>query len=244
MLISLIKALLRYTPYKILRASDENRFQAAEACLRALRARGYAPRLIIDGGANVGHYATQCAAIFPDAHFILIEPQPACRPALEAIARDPRFQIIDHALGEESGELDLMVAATGVTTGAHIATAGTPDGPRVRVRQSRLDALLNDRLNVADRAFLKLDLQGWELHALRGADACLARIEVIQVEVSFFVQIVEPTIERLIRFLDDHGYSLYDIAAIGARMRDNRAHQADFVFVRRGSALLLDSAWN
>ena len=29
----------------------KNRFQAIESCLRSLRARGYRPRLVVDGGA-------------------------------------------------------------------------------------------------------------------------------------------------------------------------------------------------
>ena len=94
-----------------------------------------------------------------------------------------------------------------------------------------------------DRCLLKLDLQGWELEALKGTKGILDRIEVILTEVSFFVQAYEPSIEELVYFLNEQGFALYDIAALGARPRDNRAHQGDFVFVRRDSPLMADTAW-
>ena len=34
-----------------------------------------------------------------------------------------------------------------------------------------------------------------------------------------------------------------DIATLGARRRDNRTHQGDFLFVRRDSPLMADRAW-
>jgi hypothetical protein len=35
-----------------------------------------------------------------------------------------------------------------------------------------------------------------------------------------------------------------DIATLGARRLDNRAHQGDFLFVRRDSPLMADTAWS
>lgn len=66
---------------------------------------------------------------------------------------------------------------------------------------------------------------------------------MIPCEVSFFAQAYEPSIEALVRFLDERGFALYDIAALAARRRDNRAHQGDLLFVRRDSPLMADTAW-
>jgi hypothetical protein len=106
-----------------------------------------------------------------------------------------------------------------------------------------LDVLFASDIALGDRAFLKLDLQGWELEALKGAERLHDKIEVILTEASFFIQAYEPSIETLFRYLDECGFALYDVASLAARRRDNRAHQADFVFVRRNSPLLADTAW-
>jgi hypothetical protein len=87
-------------------------------------------------------------------------------------------------------------------------------------------------------------LQGYELHALRGATDFLKSAEMILIEVSFFAQAYEPPIFDLMSFLNSHGFRLYDIAALAGRRRDDRLHQGDFVFVRDGSELTLDNSWN
>ena len=90
---------------------------------------------------------------------------------------------------------------------------------------------------------LKLDLQGYELHALRGGAAFLRSAEAILTEVSFFAQAYEPPIAELVSFLNDNGFQLYDVAALGGRPRDNRLKQGDLIFVRFGSQLLEDGRW-
>ena len=97
---------------------------------------------------------------------------------------------------------------------------------------------------MADRILLKLDLQGIELLALSGATRLLSVVEVMFVEVSFFSQAYEPPICRLIAFLDGHGFDVFDVASITGRLRDHRARQGDFVFVRRGSPLRADTSWS
>ena len=120
----------------------------------------------------------------------------------------------------------------------------TSIGGRARVPVARLDTLLAAEIAKEDRCLLKLDLQGWELEALKGAAGILDRMEVILCEVSFYAQAYEPSIETLMHFLDKNDFALHDIAALAARPRDNRAHQGDFLFVRRNSPLMADTAWN
>ena len=245
MLKRVLKSILRHTPYRVIRARDANRFQAIEECLVSLAKRGFKPRRIVDGGANVGDFARLAAAIFPAATVHLVEPQPACHEALARLARDDRFRLHAVALGAENTFIDLAIDPAGVTTGAHVLPDANSQNSagRVRVPVARLDTLLAAEIVTEDWCLLKLDLQGWELEALKGAEPILDRIEVILSEVSFFAQAYEPSIEALVYFLDERGFALYDIAAIAARRRDNRAHQGDFLFVRRDSPLMADTAW-
>jgi FkbM family methyltransferase len=240
-----LKSIIRFTPYRVTRARDANRFQAIEECLISLEKRGLNPRRIVDGGANIGDFARCAASIFPAAQIHLVEPQPACRDALAKLARNCNFHVHAVALGAEDSFIDLAIDPAGVTTGAHVVPDSTPplDGICVRVPITRLEMLLAAKLVTEDRCLLKLDLQGWEMEALKGAESILNKIEVILTEVSFYAQAYEPPIETLVHFLDKRGFALYDIASLAARRRDNRAHQGDFVFVRRDSQLMADTAW-
>lgn len=244
------KAILQRTPYRIQRARDLNRFSAIEESLASLKARGYAPRLIVDGGANVGDFTRAASAIFPAARIAMIEPQPACQPALGALAADPRYTLHPVALGRTAGRLKLAIDPAAVSTGAHIAPEYEGQSPDnlVTIPVETLDAILGAMrgggLSPADRTLLKLDLQGWEMEAFLGAEASLPAIEVILTEVSFYKQAYEPDIEDLIAHLYARGFALHDVAAITCRPRDNRAKQGDFLFVRRDSALMADTAWD
>lgn len=239
-----LKSILRRTPYRVIRARDTNRFQAIEECHVSLARRGYNPRRIVDGGANVGDFARLAATIFPVATIHLVEPQPVCHEALAKLARDDRLRLHAVALGAEGTFIDLAIDPAGVTTGAHVLPdrEHAPDGG-VRVPVARLDTLLAAEIVSDDRCLLKLDLQGWELEALKGASGILDRIEVILCEASFNAQAYEPSIEAVLHFLEERDFALHDIAALAARRRDNRTRQADFLFIRRNSRLMADTAW-
>lgn len=237
MLTSLVKRLMALTPYRISRRR-ENRFDATHSCLPHLREMGYAPRLVIDGGAHLGAFAEAAHAAFPEAEIHLIEPQPACRAPLEALARQRGWFFHACALSDHSGTVRMACDAK-PNTGAYVTTAGEAT---VDVPAATIDSLLGARLTLEHHALLKLDLQGHELRALRGAAASLPMVDVALVEVSFFQQ-GAPTIPEIVDFFDEKGFDLFDIVGLAGRTRDGRLRQGDFVFVRRGSVLSADTAW-
>jgi FkbM family methyltransferase len=236
----IIKALMAQTPYRIVRDKGANRFQAIDVALRNMKDRGFVPRVVIDGGAHLGSFSQAAKQIFPGATFHLVEPQPACRDPLKALCAKEGFIFHECALADHVGKIGLS-PSTEPSTGAHVVPNN--DTETSIVSASTLDVLLGQRISAHDRALLKLDLQGYELHALRGGSTLLRSIEVILTEVSFYAQAYEPTIADLMNFLDSSGFQLYDIAAISGRRRDNRAHQGDFIFARKGSQLLEDARW-
>ena len=231
---SALRAAIALTPYRLVRG-PENRFQAIEYTLSLLRTFGYAPRLVIDGGAHLGTFAEVAARIFPTAEIYMIEPQAACQPALAALT--PRFHLHPVALGSAADVATGLNLAAGDTpsTGAHIAAEGQP------VAVAALDDLFNPTGD--DRTLLKMDLQGYELQALKGAERLLGATEVILTEVSFFAQAYEPPVLTLMNYLDARGFGLFDVAALAGRTRDNRLKQGDLIFVRRGSPAASDTRW-
>src|SRR5207237_1262383 len=70
--------------------NDPNRFDAMDSALAHLAAKGYAPRVILDGGSNFGQWAARARAAFPAARLHLIEPQAACGARLERLVREDR----------------------------------------------------------------------------------------------------------------------------------------------------------
>jgi FkbM family methyltransferase len=236
---ALAKRLLSYTPYRIVRDRGVNRFDATERCLISLKERGFAPKLVVDGGAHLGWFSLTARQIFPDAAFHLIEPQPACAGSLRALCSRQGFTFHPCALATERGTVQLSRTEE-PSTGAHVRLDGSAN--TVPVPAETLDGLF-DWVTPEKRPLLKLDLQGFELFALRGAVNFLKSVEVILTEVSFFSQDYEPSPAELISFLAGSGFALYDVAALHARFRDNRLRQGDLIFVRHGTPLLADPSW-
>jgi len=242
---AIFKALLRQTPYRVIRGGSNNRFDAIEDVLNGLRSRGFSPTIIIDGGANIGNFTLQVKRFFPRATVHLIEPQPACYEALAKFSPENGFYVHRYALVSSSGRIrniHLAIDPNAVTTGAHITFE--KDAHSIEVPTVTVDELLANHIKSGNEYFIKLDLQGFELEALAGAENTLKKTEVILTEVSFYAQAYEPPIENLIRFLDERGFSLYDVASLYGRPRDGRARQGDFVFVRRDSPLMADRGWS
>jgi FkbM family methyltransferase len=240
---SILKYLLALGPYRIIRAPI-NRFDAMDEALASLKRFGFEPRIVIDGGAHLGAWAAIASSLFPGARLHLVEPQPACRLALERLAAERRFLFHPCALSDRSGTAQLYSEEPeNPSTGAHLVLNQDGSPATVDVPIRTLEELFAAEIRRDDRPLLKLDLQGHELRALQGGSALLPAIEVVITEISFFQQGSEPTVPQLISFFDERGFDLFDVAALSGRTRDQRLRQADLVFVRRGSDLLTDRTW-
>lgn len=236
----ILKTIIAQTPYRIVRDKGANRFQAIDISLRSIKDRGFCPHVVIDGGAHLGLFSLETKKIFPRAKYHLIEPQPACAGFLKELCSTEGFVLHECALAECVGKIGFSRTSE-PNTGAQIKLDSTVETDVVLA--STLDALFEGRVSPNDNALLKMDLQGYELQALRGASKLLPSVEVILTEVSFFGQGYEPRIVDLISFLDARGFELYDIASLSGRTRDNRLRQGDFLFVRKDSPLLEDTKW-
>src|SRR5271166_2234269 len=158
------KAIIAKTPYRVVRDRGANRFQAIEVSLRGLKERGFCPNVIIDGGAHLGTFSLNVKKIFPNAVFHLVEPQSACFAALEQTCGKEGFTLHKCALSDHDGKLS-FTNTTSPNTGAQVST----DEASYLVSACTLDTLLAHQIAQEDKTLLKLDLQGYELHALRGA---------------------------------------------------------------------------
>ncbi len=217
--------------------------------LEMMRQRGYAPRVVIDGGANLGQWATLASAVFPQAVFNLIEPQPRCQEHLRATLTPPRFHVHPFALTAPGvGRIRLASAGgEGISTGAFVTDREwAADVDILEAPATTLDELLADSVTAADRALLKLDLEGHELAALQGATTLLDRVEAVVIEVSFYDIFNQgrPLFAEILDRLTRAGFVLYDFAALYPRARDQRLRMADAILVRTGSPLLDDVSWD
>jgi FkbM family methyltransferase len=232
--------------FRITRLGFLNRFDAMDEVLLGLRNVGYRPSAIVDGGSNLGQWARRIRAVYRDVTIHLIEPLPKCVEALKVLAKSDGNMVVHPVAATNYGVSELrfnLIGSDGTSTGAQAALPNEFFPEETVVKASNLDALLAPRVEAG--ALLKLDLQGHEIPALRGATQLLEKVEVLITEASFYPvnDYERPVFAELFAFLVERGFELYDIAALMGRSGDNRLQWGDLVFVRKGSALTRNNAW-
>jgi len=149
--------------------------------------------VLLDVGANEGQYVGYLRAAGWRGRVVSFEPIAAVHATLAAnAARDPAWSVAPPmALGDRDGVAEITVSAESdmssllplraeiLKVSPSSAAAGTET---VTVR--RLDAVFGDHVGPDDRAFLKIDTQGFERAVLDGAAASLKRLAGLQVELS------------------------------------------------------------
>lgn len=133
-----------------------------------------APRgaVFVDIGANKGEYVE--AALKAGARVIAVEPHPGMAAYLRDVFKE-RIELLEFALSDQAGTFPLYVPAargTAITTRSSLNADANPDfaqGREVAVSVRRLDDL-----DLPPLALVKIDVEGHEGAALRGARARLA----------------------------------------------------------------------
>jgi FkbM family methyltransferase len=178
--------------------------------------------LLLDVGANIGVYGL-LAAKSTGCKVIACEPAP---DTFRTLADNVRLNRLDHgielhnaAVGDAEGTLTLSVGQHGLN---HVVQGGGTTVP-----QRRLDDIIGDR---APRA-LKLDVEGYEMHVLRGAPRILADpgFKVVMVEINGLIERYGETVAGIRAHLQSHGFApvAYDPAT--RKLKPGGEHDEMFV---------------
>ncbi len=90
-----------------------------------------------------------------------------------------------------------------------------------------LDELLT-REGYASPELVKLDIQGFELEALRGAGGSVRSAEMFIMEVSLFEFLPDsPLLAEVVAFMDERNFVVYDVAGFARRELDGALGQLD-----------------
>ena len=161
---------------------------------------GRAECVVLDVGANRGGFAGNVLLRAPLATVHCFEPNAGLAPHLRSAARrfgvgkrSPRCFVVQAAAGEFRQRAELIVtglsAASSLMEVSNEARAGWPEVDFEERQRDTIDVIrLDDYLDANDIGsvkLLKLDVQGFELIALRGCARRLRDIEYIICEIQF-----------------------------------------------------------
>lgn len=165
---------------------------------------------IVDVGANVGSHAIPLAkALGTTTPVYAFEPHPRVFAQLQANAQLnhlPNLHLYNLALGDREGE----VAFSDVRSDDYNRVLPTNTGA-LTVRMMPLDRF--QPLAETPITLLKIDVEGYELFVLRGAEETLTRTEFLYLEANAsHSHEYGTTVQDLASYLRTRGWTLYRVA--------------------------------
>lgn len=196
--------------------------------------------IIIDIGANKGQFALISRHFFPDAKIISFEPLEKPARLYQSVFLEDKNAILHQvAIGTEVTEKIIHVSGKDdsssllpISSLQNDMFPGTAEVDLLKIKVAPLhNFILSSEIQFP--ALLKIDVQGYELKALKGCEDLLENFNYIYVECSF-MELYEGQsyAQDVIIYLEQQDFVLKGTYNMSYDKKGN-AVQADFLFINR-----------
>jgi len=197
-------------------------------------------KTILDVGANVGQYSEEVIRHGFKGEIHSFEPiSEVFQRLLKKTQRHLNWTAYNLGAGNKEEEIAMNISENFVSSSIlKVGKASLSAEPTTRITHQEkikittLDSFFQSK-DLKGEILLKLDIQGYEMEALRGAIKSLPQIKLIQTELSF-TDLYEggPLFDEVIAFLREQGYGVFAIIPGFRDESSGRMLQADGFFVK------------
>lgn len=202
-----------------------------------LKNKGFNPKLIVDIGANHGTWTRQTLNVFPDAEYILIEPQEWLEKSIEDLKIKNKIKFFPLGLGNKIEVLDFKINQSDDSSSfkpMNNDIKGYEFIDSIPVQMKTLDSfLLDEKLPIPN--LIKIDAEGLDLEVLEGALSVLGKTEVILLEASVHQKSFPNSLIDVMKFMDDKGYELFDFTDLNRPFSDGLLWLLEVMFIKKNS---------
>jgi len=192
---------------------------------------------VVDIGANSGQFALVARHCFPEAKIISFEPlSKPCERFRGLFSDDKKVILHPVAVGHKSGDAIIHVAHQDDSSSMLPITPlqatlfpGTKERETQKIQVKTLNEMITSD-EIVTPALLKLDVQGYELQALKGCAELLERFDYVYAECSFMELYAGQSLaDDVITFLRGYGFRFKGIYNLKYDSQ-GRTVQAEFLF--------------
>lgn len=195
---------------------------------------------ILDVGANVGKFSIKFDKIINDAMIYAFEPLSDCyKLLLDNTKHIKGLKCYNLGLGRESK--DALIFHNEFSPSSSLlemndihkdAFPHTKHSTEEKIKILPLDEMIDD-INWNKKVLLKIDVQGYELEVLNGAELSLNNIDLIIIETSFDeLYKDQPLFNPIYKFLTAHHFNYEGNFDQFKDPRTGRILQADAIFLK------------
>ncbi|GAB1544825.1 hypothetical protein NUACC21_75010 [Scytonema sp. NUACC21] len=211
--------------------------------LERLSDLGFQPQSIFDIGAYRGDFALSCLHIWQNSKIACFEAlEHKVTQLLHLASHNSSISVFPTLVGAEA--CDRVPLYEAETASSILAEHISQSFPVKFYPMTTVDRVVQEDFYGSSPDLLKLDVQGYELEVLKGAEKSLPQMQVILAEVNFLdIHKGVALVAEVITWLNERDWVAYDICGLTRRPIDKALWQADLLFVPRNSPLRADKRW-
>ena len=193
------------------------------------------PPLIVDVGVAYG--TPVLYDMFPDARLILVEPMPIFHDHIEQrILTKRNAKLFKSAAGAEQNSAEMILEHGDPLRSSMLErsalTKMKQEKSKVTVAVDRLDTILANE-EIGPGSLLKIDTEGFEMEALKGAESVLSKFQYVITEASVMKRFEESyEFSELLNYMENCGFGLRNMLAAPVDKR-GMIRVADLLFENR-----------
>lgn len=237
---ALIQSLLRPFGLRLSRLKNDHGPDYGPSVLFAtLKRFGFSPRHVLDIGANHGNWTRVALAYFPDAEYVLVEPQDHLKSCIQdLIDSGKKIRWVNAGVADKSGVMRFYISDRDDSS----TFLPREEQPQTRVASETVvevktmdDILATYNLPAPD--LVKIDAEGLDLRVMKGASSLIGKTEVFLLEAGALCPF-ENSVGRVISTMEDFGYRLLDITELNRSPKHGVLWLTELAFLRASSPLL------
>jgi FkbM family methyltransferase len=204
-----------------------------------LKRFGFSPRHVLDIGANHGNWTRAALPYFPEAEYVLIEPEDQLKTHVQdKIDSGYKIRWINAGVADKSGNMRFYISDQDDSN----TFLPREEQPETRVASETvievktLDEIVS-AYNLPTPEIVKIDAEGFDLKVLQGASNLIGKTNVFLLEAGVRCPF-ENSVARVISTMENFDYHLVDITELNRSPKHGVLWLTELAFLRGSSPLL------